>query len=247
MKGPVKSKIAKKLMMTDDLDFSIPIDGYSISGGVAEFIYGENLAFDDIGKYLAEEIQSLMKKNKLLILEPENKIRATVIGAGSFSLSVSGSTCYFDKTIMFPLENIPVLNVNIRKENFSSEKLKKEVKGAFKRFDMQEGNNLVALYFKDPIYRNNFYLSDFAEAIEKALPNSIKNNKMVILIFDQDMGGSVGIALRRETAIQNNLICMDELELEEGDWIDIGAPLYSGQAFPVTVKSLVFNKNKISS
>jgi len=244
MKGPTKSKVAKKLMMTDDLDFSIPIDGYSFSGGVAELIYGEDIAFDDIGKYLAEEIQALMKKNKLPILEPENKIRATVIGAGSFSLSVSGSTCYFDKSILFPLENIPVINVNVRKENYSPEKLKKEIDNAFRRFDMKEGEDLVALYFKDPIHRNNFYLSDFAKAIEEALPNSVANNKMVLLIFDQDMGGSIGIALRRETALQNNLICMDELELEEGDWIDIGSPLYSGQAFPVTVKSLVFNKNK---
>ena len=244
MKGPAKSKIAKKLMMTDDLDFSIPIDGYSFSGGVAEFIYGGDIAFDDIGKHLAEEIQTLMKKSKLLILEPENKIRATVIGAGSFSLSVSGSTCYFDKSILFPLENIPVINVNIRKENYSPENLRKEIDNAFRRFDMKEGKDLVALYFKDPIYRNNFYLSDFAKAIEEALPNSVSKSKMVILIFDQDMGGSIGIALRRETALQSNLICMDELELEEGDWIDIGSPLYSGQAFPVTVKSLVFNKNK---
>ncbi len=244
MRGPAKSKIAKELMMTSDLDFSIPIDGYSFSGGVAEMIYGEKGTFDDIGKYLAEEFKSLMNKYNLPILEPENKIRATVIGAGSFSLSVSGSTCYFDKSILFPLENIPVLNVNIRKEDFNPEKLKEQVNGAFKRFDMQEGEDLVALYFKDPIYRNNFYLTDFAKAIEKALPNSITNGKMVILIFDQDMGGSVGIALRRETFLQNNLICMDELELEEGDWIDIGVPLYSGQAFPVTVKSLVFNKNK---
>ncbi len=137
--------------------------------------------------------------------------------------------------------------MNIRKENFSSKKLREEVNQAFKRFDMQEGKDLIALYFKDPIHRNNFYLSDFAKAIEKALPNSIANKKMILLIFDQDMGGSVGIALRRETSLQNNLICMDELELEEGDWIDIGAPLYSGQAFPVTVKSLVFNKKKNSS
>jgi len=145
---------------------------------------------------------------------------------------------------LFPLENIPVINVNIRKENFTPEKLKKEIEIAFRRFDMKEGEDLVALYFKDPIYRNNFYLTDFAKAIEEALPNSIANKKMVILIFDQDMGGSVGIALRRDTSLQDNLICMDELELEEGDWIDIGAPLYSGQAFPVTVKSLVFNRNR---
>ncbi|NPD87759.1 MAG: hypothetical protein HGN29_03500 [Asgard group archaeon] len=244
MRGPAKSKIAKELMMTSNLDFSIPIDEFSLSGGVAEMFYGDETEYNDIGKYLAEEIKFLMEKYNLTLLEPENKIRATVIGAGAFSLSVSGSTCYFDKTILFPLENLPVININIRKENYSPKKLKEEVIRAFKRFDMQEGKDLVALYFKDPIHRNNFYLSDFAKAIEKVLPNSIANNKMVILIFDQDMGGSVGIALRRETSLQNNLICMDELELEEGDWIDIGAPLYSGQAFPVTVKSLVFNKNK---
>lgn len=244
MKGPAESKLAKHLMMTEGLDFSIPIDGYSFSGGVAEFIYGTENTYDDIGVYLAEEIQNLMKKHKLKIVEPKNKIRATVIGAGSFSLSVSGSTCYFDKSILFPLENIPVINVNIRKENYTSEILRKEIDNAFRRFDMKEGEDLVALYFKDPIYRNNFYLTDFAKAIEEALPNSVDKNKMVILIFDQDMGGSLGIALRRDTSLQKNLICMDELELEEGDWIDIGAPLYSGQAFPVTVKSLVFNKNK---
>ncbi len=244
MRGQATSRIAKELMMTDDIDFSIPIDEFSFSGGVAEMIYGESKEYSDIGTYLAKEIKDLMEDLKLHMIEPENKIRATVIGAGSFSLSVSGSTCYFDKSILFPLENIPVINVNIRKENFNQENLKKEVNRAFKRFDMQEGEDLVALYFKDPIHRSAFYLPEFAKAIEKALPNSIANNTMIILIFDQDMGGSVGIALRRETAIQNNLICMDELELEEGDWIDIGAPLYSGQAFPVTVKSLVFNKNK---
>ena len=247
MKGPAKSKIAKELMMTNDLDFNVPIDGYSFSGGVAEMIYGEKNKYDDIGLYLAEEIQSLMKKHNMPIVEPKNKIRATVIGAGSFSLSVSGSTCYFDKSILFPLENIPVINVNIRKESYSPEKLEEEITKTFTRFDMQEGEDLVALYFKDPIYRNNFYLTDFAKAIEAALPKSVSENKMVVLIFDQDMGGSLGIALRRETALKDNLICMDELELEEGDWIDIGSPLYSGQAFPVTVKSLVFNKSKNSS
>ncbi|MHA2396886.1 MAG: ethanolamine ammonia-lyase reactivating factor EutA [Candidatus Thorarchaeota archaeon] len=43
--------------------------------------------------------------------------------------------------------------------------------------------------------------------------------------------------------MQHNLICLDELFLEDGDWIDIGAPLQSGQVVPVTVKSLVFNQD----
>ncbi len=102
MRGPATSTIAKELMMTSDLDFSIPIDEFSFSGGVAEMIYGDDKVYDDIGLYLAEEIKSLMDEHNLVMIEPENKIRATVIGAGSFSLSVSGSTCYFDKSIEFP-------------------------------------------------------------------------------------------------------------------------------------------------
>jgi ethanolamine utilization protein EutA len=49
--------------------------------------------------------------------------------------------------------------------------------------------------------------------------------------------------MRRETDLKTNLLSLDELNLKEGDWIDIGEPLLSGQVFPVTVKSLVFHGN----
>ena len=42
---------------------------------------------------------------------------------------------------------------------------------------------------------------------------------MVILLFETDIGKMVGLAIRRETSIQHNLISLDELQLEEGDWI----------------------------
>ena len=51
----------------------------------------------------------------------------------------------------------------------------------------------------------------------------------------------LGITLRNETSIKKNFFYLVELELEEGDWIDIGTPLKDGEVFPVTVKSLVFN------
>ena len=114
--------------------------------------------------------------------------------------------------------------------------------GAEKKFDMKEGEDVVALYFKDPIHHSHRYLPIFAKAIEHALPNSVRDEKMIILLFGGDLGSMVGITIRGETSIQNNLICLDELFLEDGDWVDIGAPLYSGQTFPVTVKSLAFNQ-----
>lgn len=244
MRGPAKSRIAKELMMTDDIELSKPIDEYSFSGGVAEIYYGCEETYDDIGRYLAEELKTLVDELGLSIVKPANLIRATVIGAGAFTLSVSGSTCYFDKSIEFPISNIPVIPVNVTKENYSPEIVNKEVKRAFTKLDMKEGDDLVALYFKDPLYRSYSWLQEFAIAIENALPNSVSSKKMIILLFQSDIGKMVGLTTRRETSIQNNLICLDELFLDEGDWIDIGAPLSSGQVFPVTVKSLVFNQDK---
>lgn len=246
MLGPTVSEIAKTLMMTDDLDFSALIDGYSFSGGIAELIYQPGKKFNDIGHLLASEINNLIEQKSLSIIEPENKIRATVIGAGAFSLSISGSTCFVDKDINLPITNIPILPVNITQENFSKDKLVEEVNRSFNNFDMKEGEDLVGLFFQKPIYHQDRLLGEFAMGIEKALKNSISNKIPIILVFEMDLARMLGITIRRETSIQDNLICLDELFLESGDWIDLGAPLRSGDAYPVTVKSLVFNQTQKS-
>jgi ethanolamine utilization protein EutA len=76
------------------------------------------------------------------------------------------------------------------------------------------------------------------------MQNSIAKEKTIIIIFENDMGKLFGITMRDKTSVKSNMICLDELKLEAGDWIDIGTPLKSTQAFPVTVKSLVFNQDK---
>ncbi len=81
----------------------------------------------------------------------------------------------------------------------------------------------------------------FAKSIEAALPCSMANNIPIILIFEGDIACSVGNVIRRETTLKTNLLTLDELDLTEGDWIDIGSPLVENQVFPVTVKSLVFH------
>ncbi|MFW9803036.1 MAG: ethanolamine ammonia-lyase reactivating factor EutA [Candidatus Thorarchaeota archaeon] len=248
MQGPAESKIARELMMTDDLDFSIPIDAYSFSGGVSEMFYGNDETFDDIGVMLAEEIKALVEDKGLSVVEPDNKIRATVIGAGAFSLSVSGSTTFFGEGIELPLVNIPVLPVGLGNEEFSPERLVKEIRRSFTTFDMIEGEDIVALYFKDRVisrvYTGDGWLPPFAESIEEAMSNSVSKRRPVILIFGYDVAKRLGLAIRDETSIKTNILVLDELLLEAGDWIDIGAPLKDTEAFPVTVKSLVFNKSK---
>ena len=241
--GPASSSLARQLMVTNDLDFPEKIDEYSFSGGVAELIYGRNGNYDDIGQILANKINSLKFKLASPVIEPVNKIRATVIGAGAYSLSISGSSGFMDNKLSFPIKNVPVLRVDVERSKLSVEHVVSQINISFHRFDLNEGEETVALYFKDPVRASYPKLELFAKSIEAALPISIENNIPIILIFEKDIACSVGNVIRRETGLKTNLLSLDELILEEGDWIDIGEPLVAGQVFPVTVKSLVFNRN----
>jgi ethanolamine utilization protein EutA len=240
MTGPAKSSLAKQLMVTGDLDFSIPIDEYLFSGGVAEIIYARKGRYNDVGSILAKRINSLIPELKAPVVEPVNKIRATVIGAGAYSLSVSGSSGFMDDRLILPIRNIPVLRVDVELAKLSLEHVVSGVNMAFLRHDLLEGQEIVALYFRDPVRVNYPELALFAKSMETALPNSIAKGIPIILIFQKDIACSVGNVLRRETGLKTNLLSLDELSLNDGDWIDISEPLVGRQVFPVTVKSLVF-------
>ena len=239
--GPATSSLARQLMLTADLDFPGRIDEYSFSGGVAELMYGGLNNFDDIGHILADKIKLLTPELKAPVIELPNKIRATVIGAGAYSLSISGSSGFSDDKISFPIRNVPVIRVDIDQFQLSTEHVIAQINAAFQRFDLDEGDEIIALYFKDPVRVSYPQLELFAKSIERALANTIKNKLPVILIFETDIASSVGNVIRRETQLKTNLLSLDELKLKEGDWIDIGEPLVDGQVFPVTVKSLVFH------
>jgi len=239
--SPATSNLARQLMLTADLNFPDRIDEYSFSGGVAELMYGGLNNFDDMGQILADKMKLLASELTSPVIELPNKIRATVIGAGAYSLSISGCSGFRDDQISFPIRNVPVMRVDVDQTKLSIEHVKSQINASFQRFDLQEGGEIVALYFKDPVRVSYPQLELFAQSIEAALANTIENKLPVILIFETDIASSVGNVIRRETDLKTNLLSLDELKLKEGDWVDIGEPLLAGQVFPVTVKSLVFH------
>ena len=213
--GPSSSFLAKQLMLTDDLDFPESIDEYLFSGGVAELIYGCNGNYPDIGQTLADKINSLTFRLVSPVIEPVNKIRATVIGAGAYSLSISGSSGFMDDKLSFPIKNVPVIRVDVERSKLSIEHVVSQINVSFQRFDLNEGEEIVALYFKDPVRASYPKLELFAKSIEAALTNSTKNNIPIILIFEKDIACSVGNVIRRETGLKTNLLSLDELILKK--------------------------------
>ena len=245
--GQKMSKFTKKLMMTPPL-LTETIEGenfWSFSGGVAEYIYNDNIPiFNDLGYELGKEIRSRIEKryNRTCLEVPE-KIRATVIGASEYTLQVSGSTTFMSpntKETSFPIRNLPIVTPCIQRELLSETYVANQISTALQRLDLLEGEDAIALAFHDPVRTVYEKLTIFSKGVVKALPKTITNNKPIILIFNTDIGNSVGNVLHRETGVQNDILSIDEIFLKEGDFIDIGQPIVNNRVFPVVVKSLIF-------
>jgi len=242
LSGTANSGLSQRLMMTE----SLPVEAlegdalYSFSGGVAEYIYGEERRdFEDLGRLLGERISGLCEERGLTLVETSEKIRATVIGACEFTLQVSGSTTYRSPELGLPIRNLPVVVVNVRKEALSVDHVASQVAAALGRYDLVEGEAPVALAFHDPVGIQYDRLKTFALGLVKALPRTIGEGLPFIIIFDTDVGNSVGNVLYRETGV-GNVLSIDEISLSEGDFIDVGESIIGNPVFPVVVKSLIF-------
>jgi ethanolamine utilization protein EutA len=241
------SDISQELMMTDPL----PSDSFndlpllSFSGGVAEFIYQKtDQDFNDLGRELGKRIREQLLKLERQFIETPEKIRATVIGASGYTLNVSGSTTFISENSMkinLPLKNIPIVEPHIRRDLLSIDYVATQIRNALVRLDINEGTEEFVLGFKDPVRSSYKKLTTFSKGIVKALPKTIDSGKPIFMIFEKDIGNSVGNVMKRETGIANEILSLDEIEgVQEGQFIDIGKPLFNNRVFPVVVKSLIF-------
>ena len=236
------SHISSMLMMAPPLWYEGKIDLVTFSGGVAEFIYeNEKREFNDLGLSLAKALAKKTATLNVPMDTPDHRIRATVIGAGNFSLQVSGSTTFLSSGLKYPLRNLPVIEPYIETRRPSSKDVKAAIERAFSRFDLMEGIDPLILAFNNSVRPSYANLKEFALGVVSALPNSIEKQTPIFMCFDADIGNSVGNVIRRETRISNELLSIDEIRLKEGDFVDIGEPIIEDVVVPVVIKTLVFD------
>ncbi len=246
--GKPNNPVSEMLLMTEPLSEHNHVDVITFSGGVAEFIYGrEKQDYRDIGKELADAIVNLMCEKGLQYQEPAQRIRATVIGAGQFSLRVSGSTTFLSSGIEYPIRNLPAVIPYIDRGTTQREEVTKAIKRAFHRFDLVEGEDSFILAFKDAVRPSYDNLCEFAHGIVDAIPNTVRQNNPILMCFDTDVGNSIGNVMKRETTITNEIASIDEITLDEGDFVDIGEPIIEGVVVPVIVKTLIFDSKNDST
>ena len=191
----------------------------SFSGGVADCIEADfpDLQFGDLGPELGRAIRESSLCREEYVLGTET-IRATVIGAGCHSAQLSGSTVYH-QNIRFPLKNLPVVKISDSMD----------ISG---KLAAQEGLSVLSLTGKQsPSYRE---IARMAECILSQMQPPI------LLCLQQDMAKALGQALAVRLPKDAGVLCIDRIRVEEGSFLDVGAPV--GCAMPVVVKTLVLSK-----
>ena len=233
------SPLGRELLMTDGLPENSSYYAVTLSGGVGECYSNpetdNDFRFGDIGPLLAQAIHRDTHFNALPMQTPAQTVRATVIGAGAHTLSLSGSTIWLD-SITLPIRNIPVVHPALGRAD--DEDLVNTWSRALTQMDLNPQQDLYALSLPDSLptsYASVQFCIDALERFTKMYPNTMP----LLVIAGQDFGKALGMLLRplmngRELAV------IDEVITRTGDYIDIGSPLFSGSVVPVTVKSLAF-------
>ena len=229
-------------MLTGPLVHEGPIDEILFSGGIGEYIYGADTEdHGDLGLLWAKEIRRHVASFDAPVREGPEKIRATVIGASQYTVQVSSSTIYLSNPSVLPLRDYQVVVPHWEDTPLTSEAVARSVRKALERLEIQEGDlrHPIALFLHWPFESSYSAFHTLASGLVLALGSRPSRHPWV-LVFDTDIGGVVGTLLKQELEVKPELVAIDEIELRDFDFIDIGKEIGGRRAVPVVVKSLVF-------
>ncbi|MGJ7913010.1 ethanolamine ammonia-lyase reactivating factor EutA [Neobacillus sp. LXY-1] len=216
-----------------------------ISGGVGKLLeeappisLAEVARYNDIGPILAREFLKALKNYPLSLQKATQTSRATVIGAGMQTTRISGSTISIQPNRL-PLRNIPVMKI-VLLEDFEQQLKTVFLQGR----ELYGGQNEVpfAISISGPTYFSYKTLKKLAEAIGTLYPQWFPDATILAVVCETDIAKALGQALRLHTSSSNlGVICIDQIVVEHGDYIDIGETLHDSMV-PVVVKTLAFSK-----
>ncbi|HXF83627.1 MAG TPA: ethanolamine ammonia-lyase reactivating factor EutA, partial [bacterium] len=211
------------------------------SGGVAEYIYGrETRDFGDLGPRLAAAVRRDVAADGAVLLEPREAIRATCIGASQYVVQLSGDTIFLSHPDHLPLRNVPVAAVGAIPAPDRAA-VAAGIRQALARLDLAEdGETRFALAVRWTHGADYRALQALCAGIVEALPG-LRQGRPLLLILDADVAGLVGALLQEEFQVPGSLVAIDQVQLREFDYIDIGRQLPAQGVVPVVVKSLVFH------
>ncbi|WP_122089255.1 ethanolamine ammonia-lyase reactivating factor EutA [Halalkalicoccus subterraneus] len=212
----------------------VRIDAVAFTGGVGRLVRSEPVSpteYGDIGPTLAASIRE--RAAEAPVVDLEETIRATVIGAGTRTTELSGRTVDIDASVL-PLRNLPVVSVAELGEN-PENRLRAVRTEATERY----GSDPVVLAIEDVGSLTYDRLTEVAAAIARAWIDEAGETDPVCVLTRQNCAKALGQALGRRCE-GRALVVIDEVGATEGEYLDIGRPVDGSETVPVVVKTLAF-------
>lgn len=213
-----------------------------LSGGVADCIGwkgSELIPYGDIGVLLGQSIARGMLMASIPCIAGAETIRATVVGAGTYTTSISGSTISYAEEL-FPIKNVPALKLDLQEQErcFTGEQELLEEKLRWFLTQSASDRLILALPGKeDPDYDE---LKCLAACLAGAMDRALPPDAPVLVVLEQDIAKALGGLLRTALRGRRKVACIDSVKVEQGDYVDMGRPVLDGLVVPVIVKTLLF-------
>jgi ethanolamine utilization protein EutA len=234
----------QQLWLTPPLSGAKSYDAVVFSGGVGEFVYGqENRSFGDLGAPLGLALRAKIASGGLnwRVMPARECIRATVMGAAQHTLQVSGNTIYRSDDALLPRRNLQVLRPDVDlRHDIDANAIACGITSHFQAFDLLEGESEVALVFRWDGPPSAARIAAFCRGLMQGMTGTVNNGRAIYLVFDHDLAGLVGTILKNDFALKNDVLVIDGIALHDFDFIDLGKVLEPSGTVPVTIKSLVF-------
>ena len=227
----------------DALSDSRQPDVLTFSGGVSEYFYNkESATFGDLGPALAAAVHRRAVEWGIEVRAPQQRIRATVIGASQYTVQVSGSTIFVMPDATLPLRNVAVVSpeLPLAAEPLVPGEIAAAIAATLKQHDLHDGQQAVALYYRWQQSATYQRLDDFCRGVIAGLDNLLLQGLPLVLVTDSDLGGLVGLHCYEVLGLSNPIVSIDGITVGEFEFIDIGEILDSSGVAPVVIKSLVF-------
>ncbi|MBL8046117.1 MAG: ethanolamine ammonia-lyase reactivating factor EutA [Anaerolineales bacterium] len=240
----ITSPLAQKIYLTPPAAISGKGTVLMFSGGIGHYYYNpltinavsDATLHDDVGPLLAESLRQHAVLNTYKITRPAETVRATVLGASTQTVTLSGSTIWAEREIL-PLRNVPVLRPNLPGD-LQPAAVAQAVAEAVRRWDVDVAADAFAVAVEisqaldyAALLRLATGLSEFSQSLPASRP--------LIVIIGRDYAQALGQTVKGLVPARA-LLVIDQVGLNEGDYIDIGLPLMDGRVVPLSVKTLVF-------
>ena len=225
-----------------DLRMEQPADRICYSGGVADAVSGrlekegELFRYGDIGILLGRAIAEDPDLSRVPKISGGATISATVIGAGSYTTTVSGSTIAAEGSLL-PMKNLLVYRCTEQEQEELFRGNSRAFSASLSAFlEKNPARAAVALRgLEDPTYAE---VRNLAAALSESADACLAPEQPLVLVFENDMAKVFGLCFHAIS--KRDLIAIDSIAVQSTDHLDIGKPIVGGLVAPVVVKTLLF-------